>query len=333
MTAVRPTVICLTPVKNEAWILERFLQCASTWADHIIIADQGSTDASRSIAASFPKARIISNDCSDLNESQRYRMLIDEARSIPGPRLLIALDADEVLTANWETSPEWQTALRAPAGTVIAFRLVNVAGDVETGWGLNWDFYWGYMDDGARYSGDEFHSSRIPMPPLAPRMLLREIRVLHYAMADLGRYDSRQRWYQCYEVVSDKPRRNVALYRTYHHHEAPDVPRLPLRREWLDGYERRAIDMTSVFREGRHRWDRLVLEFFAEHGTRRFRRVNIWRANWIEVARAEGCETIDARDPRSPIDRLVFRYLSATQSRRNTRLVRWTDQLLHGLGW
>ena len=35
-----PTVICVTPVKNEARILPRFLRCAATWADHILIADQ-----------------------------------------------------------------------------------------------------------------------------------------------------------------------------------------------------------------------------------------------------------------------------------------------------
>ena len=37
----KPTVVCLTPVKNEAWILDRFLKCAGLWAEHIIIADQG----------------------------------------------------------------------------------------------------------------------------------------------------------------------------------------------------------------------------------------------------------------------------------------------------
>jgi hypothetical protein len=33
------TVICIVPVKNEAWILGNFLTCAQKWADHIIVAD------------------------------------------------------------------------------------------------------------------------------------------------------------------------------------------------------------------------------------------------------------------------------------------------------
>ncbi len=45
----KPVLICLTPIRNEAWILERFLQCASLWADYIIIGDQNSDDGSREI--------------------------------------------------------------------------------------------------------------------------------------------------------------------------------------------------------------------------------------------------------------------------------------------
>ncbi len=330
--ASRPTVICVTPVKDEAWILERFLQCASRWADHIVIADQGSTDSSRAIAKSFPKVRVIDYPPTAFDEPQRRRALLDEARRIPGPRLIIALDADEVLSANHETSPEWQTALNAQPGTVIGFRLVNIAGDLKNGWNIDWDFFFGYMDDGALNSGEDIHPPRLPRPAAAPQLLLRDIRVLHYAMVDLVRYESRQRWYQCYELLRDKPRRNIALYRMYHHHEAPGE-RLPLPAEWIEAYRRDGIDMTSISRTGRFRWDRLVLELFAEHGAARFSRVDIWRPDWGELARQEGLSGVAIGDPRSWADRIMFRYLRATQKRRNTRIIRWTDRLLHGLGW
>ncbi len=51
----KPLLICLTPIKNEAWILDRFLKCASLWADYIIIADQQSTDSSIEIAKNILK--------------------------------------------------------------------------------------------------------------------------------------------------------------------------------------------------------------------------------------------------------------------------------------
>ena len=50
----RAKVICMTPVKNEEWIMERFLAAASLWADCIIVADQHSQDRTAS-AWSIPR--------------------------------------------------------------------------------------------------------------------------------------------------------------------------------------------------------------------------------------------------------------------------------------
>ena len=43
-----PKIIVVTPIKNEDWILDRFLSVTSQFADLIIIADQNSTDKSMS---------------------------------------------------------------------------------------------------------------------------------------------------------------------------------------------------------------------------------------------------------------------------------------------
>ena len=58
----RPTIIVITPVRNEAWVLRAFLEATSLWADYIIIADQMSTDGSREIAKKYPKVVLIDND-------------------------------------------------------------------------------------------------------------------------------------------------------------------------------------------------------------------------------------------------------------------------------
>src|SRR5258706_14339916 len=96
------TVICLTPVKSEAWVLDMFLRCRSLWADHIIISDQQSEDESREIARRYPKVTLLENPTSEYSEVKRQQQLIAAARAIPcpGKRILIALDADEILTAN-----------------------------------------------------------------------------------------------------------------------------------------------------------------------------------------------------------------------------------------
>ena len=128
MEGARRLIVCLTPVKDEAWILDRFLRCAATWADHIIVADHGSIDGSRAIALDSVKTKLIEIPLDRWDERVRQRLLIDATRSIPnaGKLTMIALNADEALSANWRNSPEWNKLLRAAPGTVLAFQWVNL---------------------------------------------------------------------------------------------------------------------------------------------------------------------------------------------------------------
>ena len=81
-------IVVVTPVKNEEWLLERFLAVTSRFADHIIVADQQSTDASRSICARFPKVHLVSNDSLAYDEAHRQKLLLTEARRLsPGKEL------------------------------------------------------------------------------------------------------------------------------------------------------------------------------------------------------------------------------------------------------
>src|SRR3989304_9881587 len=114
----RPKIICLTPVKNEAWILDNFIKCASLWADHIIIADQDSTDDSRKIANKYSNVKLINNPYKgEYNEREVRQVLIEEARKLKGPRVLISLDADEVLSPDFMNSGEWQKVIFSKPGT------------------------------------------------------------------------------------------------------------------------------------------------------------------------------------------------------------------------
>jgi len=255
----KPTVICLTPIKNESWILDRFLQCASLWADHIIIADQQSTDESRVIAGRYSKVTLIENSSATYSEKERQQLLLEAARKIPGPRLLIALDADEMLTANFMTSPEWTTVLKAPPGTVIEFEWANLNSDFYY-WSID-NFYLplGFMDDGSDHAGFNIHSPRIPVPVDANRIRLHSIRVLHYQYVSWERLKSKNRWYECWEKLNQPWRKSIEIYRLYHHMDRiskpegqlddiskPEGQLLP--KEWLLGYEQQGIDMTSIQR-------------------------------------------------------------------------------------
>lgn len=331
-----PTLICLTPIKNEAWILERFLACASTWADHVIVADQFSDDGSRAIAQRFDTVTLIDNDTPAYDEQARQKLLIDAARAIPvdGPRILVALDADEILTANWMTDPEWDRLRTAPPGTVLRFRWLNVAPGVQRGWVDDDLKPFGFVDDGSPHVGSRIHSPRVPLPDGAPEMTFEAVKVLHYQYANWSRMKSKQRWYQCYERVQHPEKRPVAIYRQYHHMDTAIAEAEPIDPAYLDGYAARGIDMTTIPDQDVYYWDAALLDFFETHGVEAFRKLDVWDRDWSALGRALGRSTNGAfDDPRSAADKAVHAWLGRTQPRQHALPVRAVQKLLQVAGW
>lgn len=331
------SVVCVTPVKNEAWILPRFLACAALWADHIVVADQGSTDGSREIARGAPKVTLVENPAAEYDEGARQRLLLEAARQIPGRRLIVALDADEALSGNVLSSPEWQAALQAEEGTVIRFDWVNLLPGLDTCWIPRDPLALGFVDDGRDHRGNRIHSTRVPVPDGAPELTLREVKAVHYQHASPRRMRSKQRWYQCWERVNHPRKRPIQLYRQYH--QMDGLPRSwshAVEPGWLSGYEERGIDMHSVPDGEAHWWDAEVLDWMAEHGVSPFRRLDIWDVDWCELARQTGRKLPPeaARDPRSRSERAVHAWLERTQlSKAGSRHVRLLQRLLVPLGW
>jgi glycosyltransferase involved in cell wall biosynthesis len=176
----------VTPVRNEAWILERFLRAAELWADDIIVADQGSTDGTREIAGRFAKVRLVENTTPAYDEGARQRLLLAAARDLPGARVIVALDADEALAAGtWETD-EWTAALSSPPGTVLRFEWVNLLGGECAHIGAE-AVPFGFVDDGAEHTGSTIHSTRVPVPENALVRDLRGVKVLHLQFTDWSR--------------------------------------------------------------------------------------------------------------------------------------------------
>ena len=336
----KPLVFCLTPVKNEAWILERFLNCASLWADQIIVADQGSTDGSKEIAAKFPKVITIDNPSTVYHEIDRQDLVAHavpagglrygfhgaqvgrkaafaEARRTPGPKVLLALDADEFLSANFLTSPEWQSILNAPPGTAISFQWPTIDANVS---GLSFfdfkaEMTAGFVDDGSPHQGLTIHSMRVPVPPGCPTLALTQIKLMHYCRMDRNRFESRIRWYQCFEYLSDK-KRPIELYRSYHPvFTGPASVFKPVPSDWTQGYEERGIDVSSVNRTGIYPWDENVLGYFGEFGLDKFRRLPIWDVDWAKIHRDlyHQKQIKPYHDPRSLFEKLIHRWLKATQ--------------------
>lgn len=324
----------MTPVKNEAWILSRFLKSASLWADYIIIADQMSTDGSREIASSFEKVTVIDNDCERFNEAERQRLLVDEARKIPGPRILIALDADEMFTPNILTSPEWKTVLEADKGTIIEFQWANLCPGISKMW-LAGYFPLGFVDDDiSEHRGSKIHSTRIPLPSSTQRIIVNSIKVMHFQYSDWRRMESKHRWYQCYELIS-KINNSVRIYRRYHHmYEKENIEYIPVPIEWIQEYEKLDMDITSVRCESKLWWDREVLAMFEKYGVVYFKELNIWSADWNKISEIWGLNIENIKDPRGRLEKNLQTFLAWTQSRRNSFFVSTIDKVIGlFLGW
>jgi glycosyltransferase involved in cell wall biosynthesis len=313
----KPNVICLTPVRNEAWILDRFLKAASCWADYIIVADQNSDDGSTEIIAKYPKVVLIHNTSETFNEPERQKMLIDEARKIPGKRLLIALDADEFLSANCLTSVEWSTMLQAPEGTAFRFDWCTIQSDLSTYWVYPHEMVFGFMDDGGDHAGKKIHSPRLPFSDRSPRIYLKQLKVMHYAFTDFDRMQSRQRWYQCWELLNNQDQRTLSkLYRFYHKDEnIPSSHVFKIPNEWFRSYEEHGVDMTSVYHQRLYRWDREVLGWFESHSCETFSNLAIWDQQWDRKYRMlfEKEPDFQVRDPRSKAQKRMHDFLERTQ--------------------
>lgn len=340
-TPTHGTPICLTPVRNEAWILDRFLAAASLWAGRVIVADQGSADGSREAAGRFEKVQVIDNDGAAYDEGGRQRLLIEAARrSAPGSsggrRVLVALDADEALSANFAKSESWQRAMAAEPGTVLRFRWANVLPGFERCWVPPEPIAFGFVDDGSEHVGGRVHNRRVPWPAGAPVIDLDDVVVLHFQYVVPERMHSKHRWYQAWERLNEPTKRPTQIYRQYHHMLGWPAEQIePLRPQWLAGYERAGIGFRSLASDGPTWWDREVLGMLIEHGPRRFRKLDVWDVDWADAARRMGVEVngADLSDPRSRFDKMVHGFLRRTQRRQSNWAVRGVQQLLRPLGW
>lgn len=328
---VNKKLICMTPVKNERWILESFLTSASEWADHIIIADQGSTDGSLEIAKLHPKVTVVENHSNSFNEPERQKLLIDTARTFGTSNILIALDADEAFTANFSETSDWKRLQSLTPGTTIRFRWVNLLPGAKRYWSPTKHHAWGYVDDGQLHEGKVIHSPRVPVSQNI--VDFDEIRILHYQYIDWDRMESKQRWYMAWETLHNNANSSVQLYRMYSHMYSYNNNKIsPTISGWL--YSHQTYDKKFSNPDAGYWWDDEVLDMFDQHGLDIFSNAPIWDRSWFDAAihRRNGKET-DYIDPRSFGQKLLQRWLVQSRNPKNPKLVRIFDLMLRALGF
>jgi hypothetical protein len=297
------------------------------WADNIILSDQKSSDHSVSIARKYDKVTIIENtSCNDFNEFQIRNPLFNEARNIEGPKIFISLDADEILTPNWD-SLEWQTIRKAKPGTIFGFPLINILSN-NTYWELG-HIMCGYVDDGASYESGLIHVPRSIQPAGHDVIMMNDIKIIHYHFMDWDRMMMKHRWYQCFELIN-KVNKPIDIFRRYHYMFALPQDNMKIIPEWWKtGYAKNNIDITSITKQSNLLWRKRIVNYLDTYDAKYFRHLDIWDINWCEAAEAEHCEHYTSfSDPRHFWEKAVNRYLRRSQARKDTDFVRFIDKIL-----
>lgn len=288
MSAAHPVVV-LTPVRNEAWILRRFLEVTSRCADRILVADQRSSDGSREICSEYPRVTLIENEAAGYDEGDRQELLLETARRLfPGPKVLLALDADEILAADATASAGWRRMRTASPGTVVEVELCDLFQGVDQCIRYDALTALGYVDDGARHRPSKVHSVRVPTPALAPHLRLPDVTVMHYALTRLDAYRSRKRFYSVIENVlgtSHVLRRRHGYAADFDFSAAESLQESGGRIEptppaWLEGWEDQGVDLRTIPKTRFYWHDFEVLRYFRRYGVRRFWLDDIWGFDW-----------------------------------------------------
>jgi hypothetical protein len=324
LTNNKAQIICLTPVKNEAWILELFLRSTELWADYIIIADQGSDDESKKICKKHPKVILIENSSTYFNEPERQRLLINEARKISGKKLLITLDADEILSPDFLNDSQWRSLPFEEPGTTIYFELANLLPNKKNYWKGSY-FPWGFIDDGSEHYGKLIHSRRIPGNESGKRIFLQTVKVLHYQYIDWNRMTSKHRWYMAFERIKFPKKSNVTINRMYSHMYTVNKNDLHLiPNYWINLYFDAGIDILNLFRIDKiYRWDESVLNYIKDYGIKKFKYVFIWERDFIHYLIMNNIQV-----KLTLLQHIFFTYLQLTKKNFRFPLLRIFDKFL-----
>lgn len=323
-----PLLIVLTPVYNEAWILQAFLKATSLWADCIIIADQMSDDGSRELYKQFPKVKVIDNPRKEMHQAATRRLLFEEAKKIEGDKILFALDADEFLSGNFVETEGWRTIMNSEQGDVFKFSwmLLNTTGDKYRIQNQT-PYYWAVHVNDVLFDGmfpDNFIDEwRLPWPEkVNHEYVIKDISFLHLHDVNTRRQHNKTLFYQVLQYAhSSNAKGGTYFYRRYK--AKPMSAYFPLPEDVYDYYKAHGVNL----------WDELNLNDVGEHyvktvqnkvdeiGASALRKLDIWNEECLSKY----------GDPRHPIDKLMHWYFRKTQKYCSNFFIRYTDKVLKRL--
>lgn len=326
----RPTIVVVTPVRNEAWVMDAFLTCASSWADFILIADQHSDDGTREIASKYEKVILIDNDMSEMNQAATRELLFREVDKIEGDKIVFALDADEFLSEGFDKTEDWRRIMESEPNEIFCFKWLNLYGDYRhavpnTGY-MEWACHFAPgISLAQEYHNCEtraVHEMRFPCLPetRASYIFLDEIRFVHLARLNLIRQENKRAFYQVFSVAKlQKWMSAIGLYRSYHTSQ-PEAELLEKEVVlYVAGDGSDARDLVKTGDIGQYYIDEMI-KVFQRDGYKKYLKIDIWENPYLIKSGAT---------PKVPLKfKALHAYLSKTQSSADTKLVKLLDRIL-----
>lgn len=320
-------IIAFMLVRNEAWIIERTLTALSAFCDHIIVADQRSTDGTPPILQKFaPRVVVVDNPSPVFSERARWALL-DLAREYEGNNLLLCPDADELFSANILEENHLDRFAALPLGAVVSLEWV-VLWRSPRFWRKDASVHTGqwkpvvFRDDRlARYQPEnitEMHERRLPLG--SQELRWHDLKLLHFQFVLWQRDRSKQCWYRVLETikggVSEATRINF-FYRVTR--DEREVHLSPLDPKWVSGWQKRGIDLEHFQEKPLWWFDVEVLRYFHQKGVAYFAPLDIWDLDWEakrQLAISGGYDGLPAApisDPRNWEQKLYHAYLARFQ--------------------
>ena len=325
----RPLLIVVTPVRNEAWVLDAFLTCASSWADRIIVADQHSTDGSREIASRYEKVILVDNDSPEMDQAYARWLLFQEVDKIEGDKIVFALDADEFLSEGFENTAGWQRILESSPNEIFSFNWLNLYGDYGhyipdhtfMEWAVHFDSTIPIAQEYHQCEQRSVHEMRVPCLPTerARYVKIDDFKFVHLARLSLTRQNNKSAFYQVHTIANLSSRKNaVSLFRTYY---PPRPKTVALQQEvFLKSPEIRDLVKTDDY--GQYYIDEM-LSIFEREGMGKFLKLDIWENPYLKAA---------GLHPKLPLRyRALHWYLRKTRENANKKVVKVVDKMLKKL--
>lgn len=287
-----------------------------------------SFDGSREIAKQFKKVQIVENHQKELDEDHRKRLLHQTARDISQNAVLVALDADEFLSGNFTTEPEWANFVRSSPGTAASLRWLQVLPGSLKAWDAERQTF-AYIDDGkVELPTAKLHGPRIILQA-NKTVQFNRVAVLHYHYTDWQDVLHKIRFYQCLEFANNPKKKTIETYRFYNKYQYIHKLSEKLDPAMLQFYREHGIDMTSLTPADPEKWQKRALDLMVANGPEAFEKAHVWGVDWRALARKYNYENSEMfSDPRSFRRRLLHSYLFRTQPQMQSPWVRRLDQFL-----